>query len=134
MGRMRGNPDILGRYHVITTGQMIKNHLSAGPDYVMNIYRAIKHQCDEYGYKAPSYASIRTYIYRLKNARLILEVEGTPISPIPDTATEGRRQSPMLENEMFQRRYYRLNRSAVNSPAWNDVTEALGAERGWRPR
>ena len=94
------------------TGEFIRRCLGEkGPSYVQELWRAFKRWCGERGYSAPSYDSFRSYVWYLKELRLI--------------ERDREEESGFGESRV----YYRLNPERVDHPAWRNPKKFCDTKR-----
>ena len=123
---MLGGTDSWGNVRAKGTGQQIREHLAlVGADFEMNIWREIKRQNEETGYKWPSYESFRRYFRHLKGLGLV-EASEQPL--VSSSAT---RYTP----NSYETKLYRLSsrpKPGVNvEAAWaNPLDEYVRVLRG----
>lgn len=96
----------------IGTGEWVKNHLNeVGEDYVLNMFNQMKQHFKNLKpgkvYSVGNYQTFRTYIWMLKELKLITIVR-----------EEG-------SDKPHPKRYYALNQDKINESAWNNPRDAL---------
>jgi hypothetical protein len=122
---LSGERRLLG-YRVKGTGEQIRDYLKlVGTDFEMNIYRAVKAECQRARVNPPTWGSFQNYFRRLKKLKMVLPAEG---GMAPSTA-DNRRSA----GQPFQRQYYKLNARRIGDAAWlnpqEDYLELLRRQR-----
>lgn len=114
---VRGRRVLIG-YRAKGTGEQIRDYLaSRNGDYEMNIWRAIKRECERARVRPPNWESFRNYFNRLKQLQLVLPIENV----ISVSTADARRGDG---TSFGGRRYYRVNPARIGSSDWENPQEA----------